>query len=111
MTVLALHVNQPASADNIIIASNIGHIGKKADADDLSVLNSGEPRMEVTRTGDISVELVMRDANGLSIGVVGSTWRLPAGDSKALVLHNAELVRDEMASKTPSLAALFEPAR
>ncbi|BCG05112.1 hypothetical protein PPGU19_096800 (plasmid) [Paraburkholderia sp. PGU19] len=79
LTVLALHVKPPASQDNIIIASNIGRIGKKADTDDLSVLQSGKPRMEMTKAGDLSVELVMRDANGRPIGVIGSTFRFHPG--------------------------------
>ena len=29
--VLAMHVTPPKSTDNVIIASNIGRIGKKAD--------------------------------------------------------------------------------
>jgi hypothetical protein len=111
LTILALHVTPPASADNVIIASNIGRNGKKADADDLSVLASGKPRMEVTRTGDLSVELVMRDTNGKSIGVIGSTFRFSAGGDKAVVLRQAERVRDELGAQTPSLEALFEPAR
>jgi hypothetical protein len=111
LTVLALHVTPPASRDNVIIASNIGHIGKKADVDDLSVLESGKPRMEVTRTGDLSVELLMRDADGKSIGVIGSTFRFPAGGDKSLILHQAERLRDELGAQTPSLAALFVPAR
>jgi hypothetical protein len=111
LTVLALHVTPPHSADNVIIASNIGRIGKKADTDDLSVLNSGKPRVEVTKTGDLSVELVMRDANGTPIGVIGSTFRFVTGSDKSMILREAERMRDELGSQTPSLAALFEPAR
>src|SRR5438445_12553041 len=73
LTVLALHVTPPAETGNIIIASNIGRIGKKADADDLSVLDTGKPRVEMTKTGDLSVEVLMRDAAGQTIGVIGST--------------------------------------
>ncbi|WP_341315449.1 hypothetical protein WN982_09550 [Paraburkholderia sp. IMGN_8] len=111
LTILALHVTPPASADNVIIASNIGRIGKKADADDLSVLSSGQPRVEATRTGDLSVELVMRDINGKPIGVIGATFRFSPGGDKALILRQAEHVRDELGAQTPSLEALFEPAR
>lgn len=111
LTILALHVTPPTSADNIIIASNIGRIGKKADADDLSVLESGKPRVEVTKTGDLSVELLMRDANGTPVGVIGSTFRFRGGGDRSTILREAERVRDELGSQTPSLAALFEPAR
>jgi hypothetical protein len=111
LTVLALHVTPPDSQDNVIIASNIGHIGKKADADDLSVLKSGKPRLETTKTGDLSVELVMRDASGRAIGVIGSTFRFSTGGNPSLVLSQAERLRDELGAQTPSLAVLFAPAR
>jgi hypothetical protein len=111
LTVLALHVTPPALRDNVIIASNIGHIGKKADSDDLSVLESGKPRVEVTKTGDLSVELVMRDASGKPIGVIGSTFRFSTGGDESLILHQAERLRDELGAQTPSLSALFTPAR
>lgn len=108
LTVLALHVTPPAAADNIIIASNIGRIGKKADEDDLSVLDSGKPRVEMTNSGDLSVEVPMHDAAGQTIGVIGETFRYHAGDDKAKTVGLAEQVRDELASQTPSLATLFE---
>lgn len=111
LTVLALHVTPPAAADNIIIASNIGRIGKKADKDDMSVLNTGQPRIEMTKTGDLSVEMPMHDAGGRTIGVIGSTFRYHAGDDKDKTVKLAEQVRDELAAQTPSLAQLFERAR
>ncbi|MGU7770324.1 hypothetical protein ACV229_09085 [Burkholderia sp. MR1-5-21] len=111
LTILALHVTPPAAGDNVIIASNIGRIGKPADADDLAVLDSGQPRVEVTKTGDLSVELPMRDAGGKTIGVIGSTFRYAPGIDRAVIVHRAEQVRDELAGRTPSLAALFQPAR
>ncbi|SIT47790.1 conserved exported hypothetical protein [Paraburkholderia piptadeniae] len=111
LTVLALHVTPPAAADNIIIASNIGRIGKKADDDDLSVLNTGKPRIEMTKSGDLSVEVPMHDHGGQTIGVVGETFRYHAGDDKSKTVELAEQVRDELASQTPSLAKLFERAK
>ncbi|MGF6874304.1 hypothetical protein OKW35_003776 [Paraburkholderia sp. MM5477-R1] len=109
LTILALHVTPPTGSDNVIIASNIGRIGKSADADDLAVLDSGEPRVEVTKTGDLSVELPMRDANGKTIGVIGSTFRYVPGVDRNMIVRRAEQVRDELAGSTPSLAALFQP--
>ncbi|GAB3627648.1 hypothetical protein PTE30175_02341 [Pandoraea terrae] len=111
LTILALHVTPPAAADNVIVASNIGRIGKKADADDLSVLASGKPRVEMTKVGDLSVELIMRDVNAKTIGVIGATFRFAGGGDKALAVQQAERLRDELSAQTPSLEALFEPAR
>ena len=111
LTVLAMHVTPPNSSENVIIASNIGRIGKKADADDLGVLNTGKARMEVTKTGDISVELVMQDVSGKTIGVLGSTFKYKAGEDKSKVREMAEKVKDELRIQTPSLEKLFEPVQ
>jgi hypothetical protein len=109
LKILAMHVTPPGQAQNVIIASNIGRIGKVADADDLSVIASGAPRMEVTRTG-YSVELVMRDAAHRPIGVLGITFAYAAGDDTAPFLKRAEAVRDELGASIPDLTSLFAPA-
>ncbi|RQS68146.1 hypothetical protein DID96_19965 [Burkholderia sp. Bp8963] len=111
LTILALHVTPPTEPDNVIIASNIGRIGKRADADDLAVLDSGQPRVEQTKTGDLSVELPMHDAGGKTIGVIGSTFRYAPDIDRAVIVRQAERVRDELAGRTPSLAALFQSTR
>jgi len=74
-----MHVTPPNSADNVIIASNFGRIGKKADADDLEVIKTGKPKMEVGKTGDrFSVELPLQDVSGDTVGAlaVASITRL-----------------------------------
>lgn len=111
LTILALHVTPPSGTTNVIIASNIGRIGKAADSDDLAVLDSGKPRVEPTKTGDLSVELPMRDAGGRTIGVIGSTFHFAPGGDRDAIVRQAEHVRDELAARTPSLSALFQPAR
>ena len=111
LTVLAFHVTPPAGTQNVIIASNIGRIGKAAESDDLSVLTSGKERVENTKTGDLSVELPMHDATGKTIGVIGSTFHSTPETDRGSIVQQAEHVRDEIALRTPSLASLFEPAR
>ncbi len=109
LTILALHVTPPASSENVIIASNIGRIGKPADADDLAVLNSGRPRIEPTKTGDLSVELPMHDVDGKTIGVIGSTFHFAPDSNRDTIVRQAERIRDELAARTPTLHALFQP--
>lgn len=111
VTVMALHVTPPQGKDNIIVASNIGRIGKKADADDLSVLATGAPRIERTRSGDLSVELLLLDTGGNTVGVLGSTFSAKAAADKDSALAQALALRDELRSKTGSLDALFAPVR
>src|SRR6185312_15479555 len=61
IAIMALHVTPPKQTDNIIIASNIGRIGKKADSDDMGVVNTGKPAMAVNAEGDhFEVELPLQ---------------------------------------------------
>jgi hypothetical protein len=108
---LAMHVTPPDGPDNVIIASNFGRIGKKADEDDLSVLNSGKPRAEVGKNGDrFSVELPLQDASGHTVGVLAVAFPYKIGDDKGALQKRAERIRNEFRSKIPSLAKLFGPA-
>jgi hypothetical protein len=110
VVIMAMHVTPPGKTDNVIIASNIGRIGKKADEDDMRVIETGKPNLEVNKKGDhFEVELVMQDQSGKTIGAVGIVFRYEKG-KEAEFQKKAEQVRDEMKQKTPTLAKLFEPA-
>jgi hypothetical protein len=108
--IMAMHVTPPGQSENVIIASNIGRIGKKADEDDLRVIETGKPNLEVNKKGDhFEVELVMQDQFGKTIGAVGIVFMYEKG-KEAEFQKKAEQVRDEMKQKTPTIAKLFEPA-
>jgi len=110
VVIMAMHVTPPGKTDNVIIASNIGRIGKKADEDDMRVIETGKPNLEVNKKGDhFEVELVMQDQSGKTIGAVGIVFNYEKG-KEAEFQKNAEQIRDEMKQKTPTLAKLFEPA-
>lgn len=110
VVIMAMHVTPPGKSENVIIASNIGRIGKKADEDDLRVIETGKPNLEVNKKGDhFEVELVLRDQSGKTIGAVGIVFNYEKG-KEAEFQKKAEQVRDEMKEKTPTLAKLFEPA-
>ncbi len=110
--ILAMHVTPPKNSDNVIIASNIGRIGKKADEDDLGVIKTGEPKLEVNTTGDrFEDELVLQDRSGKTIGALGVVFAYRDGDDKSKLQKKAEQIRDELRTKIPALEKLFEPAR
>jgi hypothetical protein len=109
VVIMALHVTPPGKTDNEIIASNIGRIGKKADEDDMRVIETGKPNLEVNKKGDhYEVELVLQDQSGKTIGAAGIVFNYVKG-KEAVYQKNAELIRDEMKQQTPSLEKLFEP--
>src|SRR5580700_3138030 len=107
VVILAFHVTPPKSQENVIIASNIGRIGKKADEDDLRVIRTGKPNLEVNKKGDhFEVELVLQDQSGKTIGAAGIVFMYEKG-KEAEFQKTAEQIRDEMKQKTPTLAKLF----
>jgi hypothetical protein len=109
VVIMAMHVTPPGKTENVIIASNIGRIGKKADEDDMRVIETGKPNLEVNKKGDhFEVELVLQDQSGKTIGAVGIVFMYEKG-KEAELQKKAEQVRDEMKQKTPTIAKLFEP--
>ena len=107
--VLAMHVTRPKAKDNIILASNFGRIGKKADDDDLKVISSGQPIVGVTEEGKrYGVELALRDAAGRTIGALSVGFRNQGSNGEKALLSKAEEVRDELQKRIPSLENLVE---
>ena len=110
--IMALHVTPPNQTENIIIASNIGRIGKKADEDDLRVINTGATNLEVNKTGNhFEVELPLLDQNGALVGAAGIVFNYKAGDDKQKLQKRAEQVRDEMKKKIASREKLFDTVK
>jgi len=107
--VLAMHVTPPKGNANIILASNFGCIGKRADADDTKVIDSGEPIVGIYVEGKrYGVELPLRDASGKTVGALSVGFRYKTGDDEKAFFAKAEKVRDELQKRTPSVDNLVE---
>ena len=90
LLILALHATPPGSSQNVIVASNIGRIGKKADEDDLRVIQTGAPNLEVNASGKrYEVALPLLDASGARIGVFGQVFAYGPGVDKAALYRRA----------------------
>ena len=112
VVIMAFHVTPPDKSENVIIASNIGRIGKKADEDDMRVIDTGKSNLEVNKTGNhFEDELPLLDEAGNRIGAVGIVFNYKAGDDKSKLAKNAEQVRDEMRKQIPSKEKLFEDVK
>lgn len=112
LLVVAMHVKPPGASDNVIIASNIGRIGKKADVEDLRVITTGETLMKVNRNGDrFEVELVLHDASRKPIGALAIVFPYKAGDDKTLFEQRARMIRDELGRQIAGVAVLVQPVR
>src|SRR5467141_2713017 len=110
VVIMAMHVTPPGKTENVIIASNIGRIGKKADEDDLRVIATGKPNLEVNKTGDrFEVELPLLDLSHRTVGALGVVFPYKAGDDKLALQKKAETIRDEMRGRISHTANLMDP--
>lgn len=114
LRVLAMHVTKPGVAkpgprDNVILASNIGRVGKLADEDDLAIISTRQDKPELNENGSMfEVAMVLHDAAGHEIGVLGTVYRYREGDDKAARIAQSHRLRDALAKQIPSAAALFK---
>ncbi|MDB5417687.1 MAG: TonB-dependent siderophore receptor [Phenylobacterium sp.] len=107
--VMALHVTPPGSKTNVIVASNIGRLGKPADEDDLRVITSGQPNLEINKAGDrFEVEEVLKDVGGETIGALGVVFAYKAGDDKQARRAQAEAIRDKLARRIAHAGNLLD---
>jgi hypothetical protein len=119
---VTLHGVPPgAAADTytMFAGSYPDRIGNADDPDDIDVSKKGitivDPRWH--RTKDTSPKFVvlmpMRDAKGENIGLVVYAFKVPvAGNQYERSLYAKALdLRDALAKKIPSYAALFDPAK
>jgi len=109
LLILALHAKPPGAAEVVIVASNIGRIGKKADEDDMGVIRTGKPVLEVNEAGNrFEVEIVMLDKSGANIGALSAVYAYRSGTDRAALHIAGEKIRDELRQQIPTLAALFQ---
>ena len=103
--ILAVHATPPGSNTDVILGSNIGRIGKKADEDDLRVIDTGAVNREVNGRR-FEAEVPLNDAGGKRIGALGVVFHYSDGADKEALVKRAEAIRDEMAREIASPAAL-----
>ncbi|MFC3651390.1 hypothetical protein ACFONN_07555 [Dyella humi] len=110
IVVMAIHATPPKQKDNVIIASNIGRIGKKADSDDMGVVNTGKPLVEVNKAGDrLEVELPLFDVTGDTLGALSIVYPYHNGDDKQALQQRAEKIRDQLARRISNPSNLTQP--
>ena len=106
---LAVHATPPKGRDNIIVASNFGRIGKKSDADDVTVIGSGQPIAGPAAQGKrYRVELALRDVANKTVGALSVGFRYKSGDDGKALVSKAEALRDELGKRIPSPESLVE---
>ncbi|GLQ87510.1 YncE family protein [Dyella flagellata] len=112
IVVMAVHAVPPKQKDNVIIASNIGRIGKKADSDDMGVVTTGKPLVEVNQAGDrLEIEMPLFDTTGDTLGALSIVYPYHHGDDKQALQQRAEQIRDQLARRISNQGNLTQPYR
>ena len=104
------HVTPPNSNDNVAIAAYTAkERGAKSGEDDVGVIATGKPIVEVQRDGgSIGVLLPLKDEAAQTVGALGLMYDYRAGQDEQEFLRRSEMIRDQLASRIPSRAALFK---
>lgn len=111
LLVMMIHATPPHGAYNVIIGSNIGRFGKRADEDDLRVIEKGSTNLEVGGDNDrFETELPLLDRAGKRIGALGLVFGLRSDTDKEALHKHGLAIRDEVARAIPNNAVLFRPA-
>ena len=109
--VLALHAKTPqGGADLPIVASNIGRIGKVADANDIEVTNTGVSHTAVDAQGArVESKVQLQDTAGNPIGALAVIFPYRRVENPPALQRQAEKIRDELRPRIASVAALYGP--
>jgi len=109
--IMAIHATPPEGDYNVIVGSNIGRLGKKADNDDMRCVFTGKPNLEVNSTGRrFESEMQLHDRAGNVIGAVGIVQAFDKDADREALHARAETVRSELEKRIPDAASLFRPA-
>jgi hypothetical protein len=112
LLILGMHAPKPGAKDSHMIASNLDRIGKEDDEDDLAVAKERKtilaPNMKEPDKFEVAVPL--KDASGKVIGSLSTVFKYAPGDDEVKMHQAALAIRDEVARKIPSVAALFKSA-
>src|SRR5258706_11625602 len=96
---LDIHATPPGSAASVIVAAkNPGRVGKASDADDLNVLKTGTPRVEINQKGNNNVEVAvqLQDVTKQPVGVCEMTFPYVAGTDEDALIKQAQDLADEL---------------
>ena len=110
LLVVTLRTATPELPNYPIVASNIGRLGKIADAGDMPIIADGKMVVETTPDGErLKVGLPLHEINGNNIGALRLQFALRAGADKAALEKAAIQIRNAMARRILSAESLVEP--
>ena len=103
------HVTPPGKTKNIAIASHItGERGKPSGDDELGVIRTGKPLVEIQKDGvRIGVLVPLMDDHGNTIGALGIVYAYHRGQAEQPFLMRSMGIRNSIAKRISSEADLF----
>ncbi len=109
VTVLALRARSGPAGELVLLGSTFGRHGKKADADDLKVLDSPNPTTGVYSNGKrFGVDLVLRDRAGVAIGTMNVGYAYRQGEDTKPLLAQAVALRNDLQTRIAAAPLLDE---
>jgi len=109
VTVLAVRARTGPLNELTLLGSNFGRHGKKADADDLKVLDSASPTTGVYSNGKrFGIDLVLRDRAGVVIGTMNVGYAYREGADTQPLLAQAAALRSELQARIGAAPKLDE---
>jgi hypothetical protein len=114
LVVVGLHATVPGAKTETMIATNLDRVGKVDDDDDIAVAQEHKTIL-APNTKDphrFEVQVPLKDSAGHFLGAsCGLVFKYNAGDDEVQLHLKALAIRNELAKKTPSLAALLQPTQ
>jgi hypothetical protein len=111
LLVIGFHAKLPGAANSTVFASNLNRVGKKDDDDDVAAAREAKticgPRLD--NPNKYEVEMPLRDQAGKVIGALSLIYPFHPGGDEVALFARSTAVRDALARKIPSLAALLVP--
>jgi hypothetical protein len=109
VTVLALRAREQGSNQLVLLGSTFGRHGKKADPDDLKVLETANPTTGVYSNGKrFGVDMALRDRAGNAIGTMNVGYAYRNADEAKDQLAQALALRDELQARIAATPRLDE---
>jgi DNA-binding beta-propeller fold protein YncE len=107
---MGIHAIPPGGTDSVITANaNITRIGYKSSQGDLDAVKDGNTYCVKKDDGSFfNAKLPLKDASGRVIGILVMEIPFTSAPTQEQAIHEAEGIRDELATKIPNYQSLFE---
>ncbi len=105
-----MHVSPAPDAKNIVVAAHLTKAnGEASGDDDIGVMNTGAPLVEVQKNGvRLGILVQMHDARHRTIGALGLMYSYKPGDDVEAAVRRSFAIRDALASRIRSREALVQ---